>query len=246
MKRLLIVCGVLLTLISCQQQGDDNKQTIQVSKTSKVFSLADSLTKYQNADSLFEIGTQRYYVGTANETAFALVAISDSTTALYQKEGNDWFNTDTLSFLASAVTIIDLNGDNLKDVVMTYGVTGIGGNAENVSLLYYPATHKFKHNEYFDLPNISYDRKSSLIRSAWFSGVVHGQDKMTYTPVGDSVLFKEGVTYEPIEATKGATAIVEFYKMQGNNRLVIKKLKGNSEKMFNVFSKALWDTSNDY
>ena len=217
-----------------------------MNKDIRVFSLADSLTKYQKTDSLFEVGTHRYYVGAANKTVFALVGISDSTTALYQKENNAWISTDTLDFLVSNVSMSDLNGDDFKDVIMTYGVTGIGGNAENISLIYYPTTHNFKHNKHFDLPNISYDRQSKLIHSAWFSGVVHPQDKMTYIPAGDSILFKEGVTYEPIEATQGANATLEFYKMQGNRRLVVKKMRGDSEKIFNAFSKALWDTSDSY
>lgn len=248
MNRALIACGAVSIFISCQHQEPDSKESAieLMSKAARVFSLADSLSKYQKADSLFERGTHRYYVGTANETAFALVGVSDSTTALYQKNGEDWISTDTVDFLVSNVSISDLNGDDFKDVIMTYGVTGIGGNAENISLLYYPESHKFRHNKNFDLPNISYDRQSKLIRSAWFSGVVHPQDKMTYMSVGDSVLFKEGVTYEPIEATQGAAATVEFYKMRGDNRVVIRKLKGDSEKMFGVFSKALWDTSDSY
>ncbi len=247
MKRVVLQWIALLGIASCQQQEPAKQQlAINTRKSVQGFSLTDSLNKYQNADSLFDKEPHRYYVGTANKRPFALVSISDTTTAFYQKKGADWHITDTLQFPPLSIKLDDLNGDGFNDIVMTYNITGIGGNAENVSLLYYSATREFKHNEYFDLPNISYDPKSKLVRAPWWSGSVHPQDKMTYSLVGDSVALKEGVVYTPTESTQGATATVEFYSMQGTHRIVSKKVKGNADRLYKIFEKALWDSEDEF
>ena len=126
---------------------------------------------------------------------------------------------------------------------VTYNVTGAGGNSENTSLIYYPAQKQFRHNHYFDLPNIFYDTTTNLIHSAWWASSNHPQNKMVYTITGNSLNFKEGVTYQPDEITQGEIGTVEFYNMENDKRVVTKKIKGKSEKTFDVFTYALWDSS---
>ena len=244
--------GLAFFVVPCQiKQSKNNTNTPKVSgvadssKKTEQFSIIDTLNKYQNTDSLFEYKSHRIYTGKINDVKIGLVQTSDTTTILYQKMVGNWTITDTINQQLLFVLPIDLNGDNYRDLVVTYNFTGSGANSQNICLLYYPTTNQFRHNKHFDLPNIHYDRKSNLVFSVLWSGVTGPQEKMAYILTGDSLIFKEGVILQPDEATQGDSGIVEFYKIQGNKRIVSKRIKGLAEEIFEIFTKALWDSSDE-
>jgi hypothetical protein len=250
-KLLTILCSITL-IVSCHtKQANDKKNTSKIfsftdtTELAEKFSIIDSLNKYSSSDSLAKFKFFSIYAAKINVENIGLVQTSDSMTLVYQKIFDKWTVTDTLNYSLYVIQPTDLNGDNFKDLIITYFVTGSGGNAENVCLLYYPATKQFKHNKHFDLPNIHYDKKSNLVFSAWWSGVTNPQEKMAYKISGDSLTFKEGVTYIPDEDSKGERGTVEFYGILDNKRIINKRIKGMSEKTFGIFTKALWDTSEE-
>lgn len=255
MKKTQTILILLIFFYSCQMKQSGNREntisTSQVTDTIKInsqFSIIDSLIKYVGSDSLFKFSKCIVYVGKLGKKDFGLVTASDTTIVLYQKENNSnkWAVADTIKS-AGIFEVIeqDVNGDNNDDVVITQNVTGMGGNWENVVLLFNPNTNELKHNHYYDLPNIKYDKDKKIIESAWWAGVVHCQEKMTYKISGDSLIFSSGVMFCPDGNVDGETAGIEFYKIEGEKRIVTKRIKGNSEKLWVVFHKSLWDSSDE-
>ncbi len=252
MSKFLTIFCIIIFFVACQtKQANDKKNVSNIvgfvdsTKLAEKFSIIDSLDKYSNSDSLVKFQFYSIYAAEINGENIGLVQSSDSTTLLYQKTFEKWTVTDTLNYSLYVILPTDLNGDNFKDLIITYFVTGSGGNSESVCLIYYPSTKQFKHNKHFDLPNIHFDKKCNLVFSAWWSGVTNPQEKMAYTISGDSLTFKEGVTYQPDEDSQGKKGTVEFYKIQDNKRIISKRIKGLSEKTFEIFTKALWDTRDE-
>ncbi len=203
----------------------------------KQISISDITKKYSDSDSLFIFDTYKIYAGCINGVQIRLYQNTDSTTIIYQKIKSNWYKTDIINYPIAKVKKTDLNGDNRLDLVVTYYFTGSGGNSEIFSLIFQPLKNLFSHNEFFDLPNIKYDKKRKLILSSWWSGVSHPQDKMTYKISGDSLTFNEGITFEPDESTNGMTSKIEVYKMNQNDRKIVKTINGESDKLFEIFTK---------
>ena len=241
----------LIIFVSCQtrttdKKADDNQSSnIKVSETE--INVIDTLNKYVATDSIFDYDSQRIYVGKANGTEFGFHSLSDTSYEAYQKLDNKWIITDTIYFPLTYVSSpTDLNGDNLSDIIVTYHITPAGGNSQNICFIYNPFTKQLVHNEYFDLPNIKYDKKQNLVLSAWWAGVVHCQSKMCYKIAGDSLIFDRVIDYCPIEDEKNNSAYVEHYTFKNNKRISLKTEKGNQEKMWTIFENAIWNSKDDF
>jgi hypothetical protein len=124
-------------------------------------------------------------------------------------------------------------------------ISGAAGNTENRVFLFDPKARSFKHNKYYDLPNVEYDSKNNFIKSWWFAGVVHCQEKWKYKITGDSLTFDLGVSYCPDEKTQGETGTIAFFKKIGDKEITTKKMSGKSDKLWSIFEESFWNTSND-
>lgn len=206
------------------------------------FSVIDSLNRYIGTDSLYESGKHSFFVGRVNNTDIGIVQISDTSSIVYHRQDRIWNVTDTFNYPISYVSITDLNGDGYKDLLVTYLVTAAGANSQNVVLLFYPSSRQFEHNKYYDLPNIIYNKQKKKVFAAWWASAVHGQEKWSYRITGDSLTFENGVSYSPDEKSQGDIGTVVYYKMQGDQRIAIKKITGKASKTWDIFAKALWDT----
>lgn len=216
----------------------------------KGISIIDSLNKYIGTARVLEAGQFDYYVGQLNRTNFALVENTDTSILLYHLIEKKWLVTDTLPHNLLLFDIVDLNGDNYDDLVIVYNIAVNGGNGKNICLLYYPSAKQFRHNKYFDLPNIGYDKKKKLVHSAWWAGAdFHLQEKKTYTISGNSLTFKTGVTcigdYNPSSDEKAISnnATLTFYTMKNGNKIITKKKNGTLKKMLAIFHASLWNTN---
>jgi|GEM_PF-2190846 len=232
---------IILSLFSCQSKND-TIVPIAIANTDSAFSLEDTLNKYSDTDSIFKYENRTLYIGCINKEYVSLDQFNDSTTILLHKTNGRWLLLDTINYPICDVQKADLNGDNNSDLVLTYLVTGSGGNSQNISFLYDPTKRSFYHNHYFDLPNIRYDKEAHLVYSAWWSGVVNPQNKMVYRLSADSLVFKEGVTYIPDETSSGDIGTVQFYQIKNNKRKVTKSIKGKADNMCLIFCKALWNS----
>lgn len=237
---------------SCKTKSNDSnfiQQTNPVAKDTTLltsdFSFVDTLDKYKNFDTLSK-DDKVFYIGKVHSKPFGLFQISDTSFVLFQKERQAWFLSDTI-ILADIVDTkyVDLNGDGFKDIIIAQDYTAAGANSENVVLLYNNKTGLLRHNVSYDLPNIQYDSKKRLIYSAWFGSANHPQEKMVYKTSGDSLIFDKGITYIPDEKTQGEIGTVEFYTEIKGKRIVTKTLKGKADKMFDVFDKEFWDTTDE-
>lgn len=253
MKKLIMLFELTLFVISCQINQAKVKTTIEKREmkiTSLSFSVVDSLYKYSNADSVLLVDDSLHatlFIGKVNDRNFAVWVIPDSILVFFQHRSNSqWAATDTLKYKLdfSFAECIDLNGDNIKDVRVSC-LSGSAGNTENRVFLFDNNTKSFYHNKYYDLPNVEYDAKNKFIKSWWFAGVVHCQEKWKYKITGDSLTFDLGVSYCPDEKTQGETGTIEFYKKVGDKEVITNKLTGISDTIWNIFEQSLWNTSDE-
>lgn len=205
-------------------------------------SVIDTLNKYENADTLLKFANARFYVGNFNKQSIGLVQLKKPSFALYQKVAGKWEITDKFDYPILYVQATDVNGNDLTDIIVSYFFSTAGGNSQNVCLLFNPSSKLFEHNPNYDLSNVQYDKKSNTVVSAIWGGATSAQDKMTYKINGNKLTFKEGVKYIPDYDSGGKNCTIEFYEMQNGKRVVTKTIKGSSEKLSELFDKALWDT----
>ena len=208
-------------------------------------SFVDTLMKYKGLDTLYK-HDKVFYIGTIHSRSFGIIQTSGTSFSVFQRHNRAWYISDKLE-LADIVRVnyTDLNGDGFKDIIIVQDYTGAGGNSENVVLLYNHTTGLLRHNVFYDLPNIQYNKSKGLIYSAWWGSANHPQNKMVYKILGDSLLFYKGVTYMPDEQTQGETGTVEFYVEAKTKKVVTKTIKGKANKMFDIFSKTFWNTSGE-
>lgn len=243
--------SLALLVYSCQQSTPPADKVLQSPEPqlNHPFSVVDSLVKYAATDSLYDFDSLLLYVGKVNKRDFGLLGSNDSTTILYQPNPEKWIATDTIAYPLSGagfghIEIIDVNGDRLKDLIITYYITGAGGNSENFCLLYDPFKKRFIHNSYFDLPNIFYDKIHKQVCSAWWASANHSQEKVCYKITGDSLTLQQGVRYEPDEESAGEIGTVIFYQIVGNQHVENRRVSGKQENMWPIFTKAIWYTGN--
>jgi hypothetical protein len=226
-----------------------NSTETQITATSQVFSLTDSLEKYYSADSVLLIDDKlgaTLFIGKANSCQYGVWIIPDSILIFFQHRINEsWSTTDTLRYklIFSFAQQIDLNGDRLKDIRVSC-ISGVAANTENSVFLFDRGTNSFKHNAYYDLPNVEYDAENHFVKSWWFSGYTNCQEKGKYIITGDSLTFDLGVSYCPDEKTHGKTGTLKFFKKNGQKEITIKKVNGKSNKIWSLFTQSLWDTDN--
>ncbi len=211
------------------------------------FAVADSLRKYQSADSLLLVSDDTralLHIGKAGAARYAICLV-DSTLVFYQQQPNQsWYACDTLTYTAdfSFARSMDLNADGIKDVRIST-ISGSAGNTENVVFLFDSRQARFRHNDYYDLPNVELDRQHQFIKSWWYSGVVHCQDKWKYQITRDSLTLDSETTYCPDEhiPVRRATLTVATYK---NGRKVnTEEHAGKPDKLWRTFTHSLWDSS---
>jgi hypothetical protein len=248
----LIFYGLTLFIFSCQTDHSDNKKNIgnkKIKPSNQKISVVDSLEKYYYADSVLIIDDSLHstlFIRKANHCNYAVLVIPDSILIFFQHQTNEnWKSTDTLIYKLdfSFSDYIDLNGDGFKDIRVSC-ISGAAGNTENKVFLFEPKTNSFKHNKYYDLPNIEYDSKNNFIKSWWFAGIDHCQEKCKYKITEDSLTFDLGISYCPNEQNKGKTGTIEFFKQIGNKKITTKKISGKSDKLWIIFEQSFWDTSN--
>lgn len=212
-----------------------------------VFSVIDTLNKYTNSDSLSiqdEISESTLEIRKANEQRFAVWTEHDSLLVFFMKEGTQWKANDTLELgnFLSSVEMHDLNGDSYQDIqVASY--SGSAHNTNNVVFLYNPAKSIFEHNYYYNLTNISYDRKGKFIRSSWSGGVVHPQTKTKYLITGDSLTLNSFVKYYPGENENNNASFVRYYQVDGE--LLSDSISGKQARIWKKFERALWNSEKD-
>jgi hypothetical protein len=247
----LLFCGLIFLIDSCQTNHSENKTTIEkkeINPSTQKFSVVDSLEKYYSADSVLLIDDSlgsTLFIRKANNCNYAGWVIPDSILVFFQHQSNEkWRATDTLKYKLdfSFSKHIDLNGDGFKDVRVSC-FSGMAANTENRVFLFDPKTSSFKHNEYYDLPNVEYDSTNNFIKSWWFAGADHCQEKLKYSITGDSLTFDLGVSYCPDEKTQGAT--ITFFKRIGANDITTKEISGKSDTLWSLFEQSFWDTSNE-
>jgi len=262
MKNLLFLLISATFILACGNKGSNTEKQLPLPPTKdslsvptiknnpksiSAFSIIDTLNKYSNVDSL-HIESKKppgiLHIGKANEISFAAwLPETNDTTIFYEKIDGKWTPTDTIESLWSFFDVdhMDLNGDGFDDIRLR-SYSNSGGNFDNLVFLYKPESKNFKHNADYDVPNITYDEKGGFIKTYWFSGVVHCQDKKRYRISGDHLLMDGGITYCPNPDDEGETATIEYYQLNGNKKKITKKESGKGEDMWKIFETALWDS----
>ena len=260
MSRISIGILFLLFFSSCQQKSsNDRAGTGAIKKDTSVvmprmhLSVLDSLQKYSGTDSLYleyKNSDEMIFIGKANNVEYGAWMIYDDTNSqvvFYQKASNSWKATDTIENQDGALCYFsraDLNGDGFQDIKIST-VNGAHGNYETVVYLFDPKSHLFKNNVCYDLTNVSYDPVRKYVRSIWYGSVAGCQEKTTYKIVADSLVFHEGVMYCPDNEQPSTKASLEFYTMRYGERITLRKIVDDPQKLWDKYTSALWDTSKD-
>jgi hypothetical protein len=246
-----------LFLLSCQQGETSHTPAKTIEQTENaengipLFSVMDSMNKYANVDSIMLEGSRLYtnlFIGRANDRQLAVQWIEKKNCIVFfQKQNEAWLATDTVDFYFEFchIKFEDLNGDEINDAVV-YSPAGSAGNLENVVFLFNPSTGSFQHNSDYDLPNVQYDRENKWIRSWWYGGATHCQTKEKYNMKGEHVVFDSGITYCPNDSTLGETGIIEYYKMNGEKKVITKTIPGKYDQLYKIFDSAFWNSKELY
>ena len=243
---ILSILLILLYLACHSEKAKSNLETKTLNKASSIFSITDTLSKYLNADCFLNFANRRVYAGKIENIQIGFDNINDSVTFFYQLENNQWLKVDSFRYGVQFVTSEDLNGDKFHDIIATYNFTGSGGNSENVCFLFYPDQHRFRHNRYFDLPNIHYDSNTNLIQSPWWGGAISSQTKRTYSLIDDSLKFQDEIIYNPCDAYETGIVQLEYYKYKNGKRILTKMISGQGEILYDIFTKTLWNSKDDF
>ena len=249
----LVGCFVFLILISCSPDRTRKEKILkneQPLKSTVPFSVIDSLNKYSAADSVLIVDDSTeavLFIGKANEISFGVLACPDSLLKFYQNVSNKWEAIDSFEYnlAVSFIDRKDLNGDKKSDVKIST-LSGSAGNTENVVFLFDSKSKKFKRNKYYEMSNVEYDSISHFVRSSWFAGAVHCQTKYKYKITGDSLKLVLAASYCPDEKSMRETGVLEITKPQGNKEVVLRTVKGKSEKVWNEFEHTFWDSSESF
>jgi len=219
------------------------------------YSALDSILKYEKADSEYifnnNISDTFYsHIGWANGIEFGLAPSTDSTFDCFQKLNHQWGKMATINTYGDEIVYIHLMGlreDKYKDIIVTINVTASGGNEENRVLVFDRRNKMFVYNEFWDLPNIRYDKKKHIIESSWWGGSVSsGAQKEIFSISGDSLTLIKGVSWTPLDIERNDSAIIEYYSERKKKEITLSKHMAKSEKIYEEFNLALWDSSNEY
>ena len=245
MKTTIYISLIFTLVTGCF--SDQKKNKLSHSNKNDIsynFSVLDSFDKYQGKNKIFKYDSTKIFVGASNNIHYGFQQINDSTTVIYQKVISKWEITDTISFPFYHVEASDINGDHYQDLIITYGMTGAGGNSENICFIYLPTIKIFKHNKFYDLPNIHFEKSTNLVCSAWFSGPAHCQSKETYKIADDSLVFNLGIEYCPYENEKTPIQTIEYYIIKNGKYFTLKKIKSKHDNLYNTFATTFWDSRN--
>ena len=238
---------LFILFITCHSdQAKLHAETITKNKTISIFSITDTLNKYLNADSFLNYSNRKIYDGKIENIQVGFENINDSITYFYQLENYHWVKEDSFNYGVIFITPEDLNGDKYKDIIATNNFTASGGNWENIVFLFDPVQNRFHHNRHFDLPNIHYDSITQLIQSPWRGGPYSAISKSTYSLSGDSLKFQDEIIYIPFDAFVTGIVQLEYYKNKNNKRQLTHKISGKGEKLYDIFTNTLWESSHDF
>ena len=203
------------------------------------FSADDTFNKYAGDDTLYGYRMQAFFVGRMNNVNYGIVYKKDLT-LIYQKENNHWMVTDSIpKNCMGRVEYADLNGDNYNDLIIITGISAAGGNRENYILLFNPQKNKFKHNEYYDLLNIQYDKNKNMVETFW-NGTIHGGSKSIYKITGDSLTFIETVYFHHPEIKADEDYTIDFYEGVNGKGILKNSITGNWEKIYEMYKNELF------
>jgi hypothetical protein len=126
------------------------------------------------------------------------------------------------------IKLEDINGDGFKDIKSVDGGGGYGASMAYFHI-YNPQTKRFKHNEYFDGFEVTYDRKTHLVRKE--CDQPRYSQKARYAIVADSLMLVDSIEFNGPEGE----VIHNNYK---NGELISTKKITKSIRSY--YAKTLW------
>jgi hypothetical protein len=141
---------------------------------------------------------------------------------------------------------MDVNGDTIKDVIITHHVTAAGGNAENITLLHYNLSLSLVHYPDFDIPNMMYDPASGLIFASWWGGATSCQQKWSYRVKDYKLDFDRGIMFCPDANEPQGPASLTYFKIINDKYETIKVIDGEWDRLWHTFESAIWNSEEDY
>jgi hypothetical protein len=240
-----VFCAVCLLLLACEI----NKEHIIQSdaclsvKNKYIFSIVDTLKKYQETDSItFWTDSTILFIGKKNNCRFGIYFGNTDYWTFYHQIDDNWVKTDTMNYSINFAHFEykDVNGDNFEDILFCE-LYGMAENKYSNVCLFDPQKKIFKHNPYYDLMNVTYEKNGNFIKSWWYAGTTFCQEKKKYKIIKDSLSLEIGILYCPDEDNPSQKTTVQFF----NNLGIIKTIIGHPDTLSIFFQKSLWDSSEE-
>ncbi len=181
--------------------------------------------------------------GKADGIEFKVVCV-DTSFYFEQKINNNWVISDLTTSYAmdsNTITVTDLNNDGYDDIIIRDYLTPSGCNSQNVVFLYYPKDKQFKHNHFYDLPNICYDRKHNIISSIWRSGnYLYGETKYAFKITCDSLEFMDELDFIP-QVMFGKDGLAKYPGKRDTINYYVGGCKSDELKFVKTLTGNVWD-----
>lgn len=246
--KLIII--IVVFIYGCKHKNLHNNSssclidTIQITRN---FSVIDSLNKYKKLDSC-EFFYENFVVKTGyflnNQIKYGIVCINEYKLLLFEYQQNRWDLIKELDYEIPyrGFTVDDINGDKINDLLFPYFYVYANTNY----LVFCQNNNKLEYNADFEgIMNPEYDTKTGYINS--FFSTNHGRnEKSTYKFVGKHLLPNQKVVLEGagIEDVEKNDFVIKYYVAESDSFKLKSSTKFNNvDKAFEVFDKALFNTS---
>ncbi len=250
MKNVYFIILFLIIFCSCKHKRQENIQFQNTNETVLAppnFSVIDSLNKYKNLDScefFYENSVVKTGYFLNNNIKYGIVCINEYKLFLFEYQQNRWNLIKELDYQMQyrGFIVDDINGDKINDLLFPYFYVYANTNY----LVFCQNKNKLEYNTDFGgIMNPEYDTQTGYINS-FFSTNHGGNEKSTYKFVGKRLLPNEKVVLEGagIEDVEKNDFVIKYYEAESDSFKLKSSTKFNNvDKAFEVFDKALFNTS---
>ena len=188
--RNIVFLSLICLVFACKQ----DKSTMKYYNIDDKKIALDTLKRYETFDKLFFRNENlAVFKDKIIEFEIAVVFSQKQMCIFEKKQDGNWhldkqeLKTD-FAEVPHKIELLDLNGDNYKDLKMTH-YEGAYGFSHPKVYLFQAKDSTFKRNPHFDLSEISYDNQTNLVHTHAY--VPHIKEKNTYKIVADSLQLLE-------------------------------------------------------
>jgi hypothetical protein len=221
MQKILLFINFLLLFACKNEQKAPAEETVFNAQTA-----LDTLQKYQDVERIFMHKPNfSIFIENQNYPKIGIIAVRHQAYYIFQKTTDNWQlidQTDSLDTneIPEKIDLVDLNGDNEKDIRFNHS-EGSGGFSVTQVWLFDKAKQAFYRNKNYELDDVEYNLASKLVISSR-SGRGFSFIKR-YKILGDSLKLQDEIEMVEKHSNEIPDTIF-FYKYSKNKKTLTKKI----------------------